>query len=256
MKGLEKGLRVDDIATYGFLSCKVDDDAAEVMRRVELLPYDCIPVRADDQIVGVLEREGNEPAGTARSQMRPLNERLIVAAEEPLKDFIPLFVETPHRLVVRGSRIDGIVTSSDIHKLPVRLLTFALVTHLEMTMAMTIVRDSVDDDWIELLPVGRRALVRAKFDDLHAKNFDPPLIEVTDFCDKRYVLAKKGMLATPSKTKAIKEFERIEELRNKVAHAATYARSEGQLREFVDLIAVTETWIERLSEHTQPPAAR
>ena len=33
MKGLETGLRVGDIATYGFLSCGADEDAAEVMGR-------------------------------------------------------------------------------------------------------------------------------------------------------------------------------------------------------------------------------
>jgi hypothetical protein len=67
--------------------------------------------------------------------MRRPDDGLLVASDEPLKRFIPLLVESPYRLVVRGTRIEGIVTNSDVHKLPVRLLAFALVTHLEMTMA-------------------------------------------------------------------------------------------------------------------------
>jgi hypothetical protein len=94
---------------------------------------------------------------------------------------------------------------------------------------------------------GRRAKVKAKFEELRTEKFDPPLIEVTDFCDKRDVLAKKGVLSVPSKGKALKDFKRIEDLRNSVAHAATYAQSEEQLAEFVELLELTEAWIGRLS---------
>jgi hypothetical protein len=188
MKGLETGLKVGDIATYGFLSCGAEEDAAEVMSRAELLPFDCIPVKDGDRVVGVLERNGQVMSGAARESMRPLDDGLLVASDEPLKGFISLLVETPHRLVVRGARIEGIVTSSDVHKLPVRLLAFALVTHLEMTMAEVIVCNSDGDDWKLLLSPGRRSKVTEKFEELRTENFDPPLIEVTDFCDKRDVL--------------------------------------------------------------------
>jgi hypothetical protein len=251
MKGLETGLNVGDIATYGFLFCGADEDAAEVMGRPDYLPFDCVPVRDEDRVVGVLERNGRVAPGAARENMRRLDDGLLVSSDEPLKRFLPLLVDCPHRLVVRGARIEGIVTSSDVHKLPVRLLAFALVTHLEMTMAAVITRNSENDDWVELLNETRRMKVTTKFEQLRTANFDPPLIEVTDFCDKRDVLAKEGILSVPSKTKAVKDFERIEELRNSVAHAATYAQSEAQLAEFVDLLELTESWIGRLSQHGQ-----
>jgi hypothetical protein len=253
MKGLETGLKVGDIATYGFRACDADDDAAGVLAQVELLPYDCIPVKDGDRVVGVLERNGAVAPGLAREVMRRLDDGLLVSSDEPLKGFIPLLVESPHRLVVRGARIEGIVTSSDVHKLPVRLLAFALVTHLEMTMADVIVRRSGGDDWIGRLSPGRQGKVAEKFEQLRTENFDPPLIEVTDFCDKRDVLAKLGLLNVPSKRKAVDDFERIEELRNSVAHAATYAQSEGRLAEFVELLALTEAWIARLTIQSAAP---
>ena len=189
MKGLEAGLKVGDIATYGFFACDGDDDAAEVMTCTDLLPFDCIPVREGDRVAGVLERNGDVPMGTARERMRRLDEGLLVSSDEPLKGFIPLLVEAPHRLVVHGARIEGIVTRSDVHKLPVRLLAFALVTHLEMTMAEVIVTRSRGDDWKERLSARRQRKVIEKFEKLRTENFDPPLIELTDFCDKRDVLA-------------------------------------------------------------------
>ena len=221
---------------------------AEVLARPAFAIFDCIPVRdGGGRVIGVLERNGRNVAGQARSVMRPLDDALLVAADEPLKEFIPLLVESPHRLVVaRGARIEGIVTSSDVHKLPVRLLAFALVTHLEMTMAELIRRTSTNDDWLDGLGEGRRARVSQKLADLRLKNIDPPLLELTDFCDKRDVLAKKGLLGTP-KAKAVKQLKQIEDLRNTVAHAATYAQDADQFHEFVRLLELTEAWIRRLS---------
>ena len=247
MRGLEAGLRVGDIATYGLISCAAGDDAAIVMQQPEYQPFDCVPVTDGDRVIGVLLRDCDLSPGPARERMRHLDDGLLVSSDEPLKGFIPLLVEMPHRLVLRGSRIEGIVTSSDVHKLPVRLLAFALITHLEMTMAAVITRRWSDDEWFALLSSGRQVKVREKVDVLKTENFDPPLIEVTDFCDKRTVLAKKALLDLPSKRQAIRDFKRVEDLRNSVAHAGTYARSDAQLADFARLIRLTEEWIERLS---------
>ncbi len=247
MKGLEAGLRVGDIATYGLMSCAAGDDAAIVMQQPEYQPFDCVPVTEGDRVIGVLLRDCDLSPGPARERMRHLDDGLLVSSDEPLKGFIPLLVQTPHRLVLRGSRIDGIVTSSDVHKLPVRLLAFALITHLEMTMAAVITQRWAEDEWFALLSSARQLKVHKKFDALKTENFDPPLIEVTDFCDKRTVLAKQALLDLPSKKQAIHDFKRIEVLRNSVAHAGTYARSDAQLADFARLIRLTEEWIERLS---------
>jgi predicted transcriptional regulator len=248
MNGLETGLRVGDIATSGFASCDADDDVHEVMRRPELLRFDCVPVIETGHVVGVLERNGDTQQGAVRERMRRLDDGLLVSSDELLKAFIPLLIECPHRLVVHGTRITGIVTSSDVHKLPVRLLAFALITHLEMTMAQVILRGSEGDDWILLLKDGRRKAVEDKFRALQTASFDPPLIEVTDFCDKRDVLDKRGILVFPSRKKAVAGFKKVENLRNSLAHAASYAQDQASLAEFVALLELTEEWITRLSQ--------
>jgi hypothetical protein len=54
MKGLETRLTVGDNASYALLSCDADDDAGDVLALTDLLPFDCIPVRDGDRIIGVL----------------------------------------------------------------------------------------------------------------------------------------------------------------------------------------------------------
>jgi hypothetical protein len=73
------------------------------------------------------------------------------------------------------------------------------------------------------------------------------LIEVTDFCDKRTVLAKRGVLNVPDRARAVDDFKSIEGLRNSLAHAATYAQNHELLARFVALLDLTELWIGRLS---------
>jgi hypothetical protein len=172
IKGLEAGLKVGDIATYGFVYCHSSDDAAEVMARADWRSFDCVPVKHDHRIVGVLERD-QDLRGPAGGCMRSLDESLLVSSEEPLKGFIPLLVESPHRLVVQGTRIEGIVTRSDVHKLPVRLLAFALVTNLEMTMADLIVRRSTDGNWNLLLSTGRQRKVIEEVRSTVLRKFRP-----------------------------------------------------------------------------------
>ena len=196
------------------------------MERPDLALFDCVPVTTCGRVIGVLERNG-VVSGSARKNMRRLDDGLLVSSDEPLKAFIPLLVETPHRLVVRGARIEGIVTSSDVHKLPVRLLAFALITHLEMTMAAMVLSGKCGEDWINLLSRGRRTKVRQKLENLRTESFDPPVIELTDFCDKRDVLATRGLLDYPTKSEAVAAFKRIESLRNSVAHAAGLRSDRG-----------------------------
>jgi hypothetical protein len=252
MKGLEAGLKVGDIATYELQSCNTDDSVADVLSHGQYAEFDRIPVSEEGRIVGLILRGQDQVDGPASDHMHRLDEGMLVSADEPLKGFIPLLLVSPFRLVVRGARIAGIVTQSDVHKLPVRLLAFALVTHLEMTMADVIVHRWGVDGWTVFLTPGRKDNLWTKFAKLRNENFDPPLIEVSDFCDKREILAKNGLLTVPSRRKARECLEQIEELRNSVAHGATYAQNEVQLREFVHLLEEAEAWIGRLAASPRP----
>jgi hypothetical protein len=130
-----------------------------------------------------------------------------------------------------------------------------------MSMADVIVRRSTGDQWRTLLSDGRRTRLDEKFEGLKRDNFEPALIEVADFCDKREVLLEMGVLTThTSKTQARKGFEEIElKLRDTVAHGATYVHNQDELREFIRLLELAEDWIERLrgdsaSSFEPPPA--
>jgi predicted transcriptional regulator len=242
MASLDAGLTVADIATFDLGSCSIDEDAQAALARADVRDFDWIPVVANDVIVGVLER-GSEPEGPAVKSMRPLDDSVLVSASEPLKGFIPVLAITQYRLVVQGSSIKGIVTASDLQKLPVRLLIFALVTHVEMTMANAVEIRMPDDSWVGLLNETRRTNLSRNFNRLRRGSYDPPMIDVAEFCDKRSVLRKLRVLSKRDED----DFKAIEGLRNRVAHAASYAENAAELGRLVQLMEIAENWITRLS---------
>jgi hypothetical protein len=247
MRSLEAGLTIKDVATFELGSCDLANDLGGVLDAPQLGLFDAIPVKDEGRVVGVLERPSLGRETTVAAAMRRLDDSLLASAHDPLKSLVTLLTATPYRLVVDNGRILGIVTRSDMHKLPMRLLVFALVTHLELLMAEAITKQMPNDRWIDELKGERRRKFEVKRKELRSANFDPPLIELTEFCDKRdLVLPLLGELEI-GKGKAQSELGRIETLRNKVAHAAGFATDERQFLRFVTTFESAEAWIRRLS---------
>lgn len=243
LRGLEAGFQVRHIASFDLAWCDVDDDLDSVVGNPRFEGFDHIPVRRGFEIVGVIEPSRTGDAGRIEDAMQPIVDSMLVSGDEPLAWLVRRITDVPYRLVVTGSTINGIVTRSDVHKLPVRLLTFAMVTHLEMTMATMIrQRCPTDPEWFGLLKDGRQAKVKEKYERQRADRIDPSLLELTDFCDKRRIVKMLYGLSREFESHLIQ----IEKLRNSVAHAASYAADAGELACFVRRFKLAERWISEL----------
>jgi hypothetical protein len=248
MVGLETGLQVLHITTFGPQSCASNENVSTVLSNPDVKEFDQIPVRRGGRVVGVIERASCLSSGLAEECMRTLDDAMLVSAQTPLTQFIPLLVETPYRLVLGGKEdhgINGIVTRSDLLKLPVRLFAFSLVTHLELLMSEIIHVQFVDkeDWWWAILSPQRRIKIEEKMDYLKQRNVNPPLLELTEFSDKRTILKKHLGLDK----RFANDLEEIEDLRNKVAHAGNYAGSEAEILQFIARLRSAQHWIEHLT---------
>ena len=152
MSGLTAGLRVVHIAALQLMTCEVNQEVTEVLEDNALSGFDYIPVLSRKRIIGIFERKCARGDGTVRENMHALDDSLLVAADEPLTSFVPSLKISPFRLVVKGTEIKGIVTRSDLIKLPVRLVAFTQICHLEMEMTTLIKARCKDDDvWVKQL---------------------------------------------------------------------------------------------------------
>lgn len=245
MESFERAYQVRHIATFDIATCTPDENEQEVFDRYP--DFDQIPVVEHNSVIGVLEQNDHGKVALVRDQMRPLSDESLITADAPISHVLPL-LRTPqsYRLVLEGTRISGLVTRSDVLKLPVRLYAFGMVTHLETLMGQ-IIEHRLGDAWLELLNNKRREKVEEKQLYLQQRRTNPPLLELTDFCDKRDIVRRVFGLSQ----KFEKELQGIEELRNQVAHAGNYAADDGQLATFLDRLERARYWIEELHNRSE-----
>lgn len=208
--------------------------------------FDQFPVKQGNETLGVLRRGHSRPGATAREAMEPLREGLVVSAHMPIAALIPGLKSTHYRLVLRGADIDGLVTHSDLLKLPVRVLTFSLLTHLEQVMADAIQAHWSGDTWLPCLSPGRQSRVRQKQTALQRKRMNPPLLELTDFGDKGDLCAH--IVGTDERF--AQDLHRLRDLRNQVAHAGTFldpADGPSAVVAFADRFESALLWISDLT---------
>ena len=220
LAAMEASFHVHVIGTFGdaLVCAPAEAVAAEWLARNEP-DFDQFPVKRGTETIGVLHRSAVKGQQRVEEAMQPLREGLVVSAHMPITDLIPKLKDHSYRLVLRGAQIDGLVTHSDLLKLPVRMVAFSLLTHLELVMAARIgERWPSDADWFGLLSEGRQDIIRNKQLNLASQRMNPKLLELTDFCDKR-TLCKK---LVETKGAFERDLKGIEALRNQVAHAGDF----------------------------------
>lgn len=224
---LDFGIKVAAIATFNVKTCAIDDELVEVLENPDFQRFDYIPVAQQAQIVGLLHRDkvpqNRDHKALVKEYMEFLNESILISAEASLLSYLAIADTSPCCLVLQGRKITGIVTISDLQKLPVRPVLFTLVTTVELLLAEWLRHHCPSDqDWINSLKDNRRQKIEAQWSKLQKGNLAIDRITAAEFCDKRDACLKLG--AFPHHKNQIKDqLERIEKLRNSVAHAGDYA---------------------------------
>ena len=235
----EKTLTVGLIATPDPVGCTLADKAGTILGNYD--DFDQFPVtknKDNKEVIGVLERRNADPNRTVEEQLDRIRLRggVIVASDEPLERIISAFVKQPYFLVVQGREINAIVTRSDLVKLPVQLLAFTVVTHLEQIMAQVIrKRFGVSEEWLGRLDEYSQKRLKKLKDKLKTQRSNPDLLDLTYFPEKVTILGS-GVI---SEQDFLSNFDELHQLRNAISHARdfigkakpTMADSEGNLGE-------------------------
>jgi hypothetical protein len=237
---LNEGLCVRHVSTLGLMTCNSTDDPVEVLSRHEFVEFDQIPIIKTGRIVGVLERK----AGISR----PLDDSLLVSADEHLGEFIFTLKQQPYRLVVDGTTIRGIVTWSDLMKPPVLLHAYSLLAQLELLMNGAIRRKYADDDrWVKKLDVEEQRFINGRKRRLERENLLLPTIELADFAHKAKVIRRPWFTRRDFEG----ELAKLVKLRNAVAHVHNVVRSDADLHHFVEQIETAVAWTKILARRNR-----
>jgi len=260
LANFEEGLPVRLIATHRkeLQTCRAGEDLRHVVRQ-NRAGYDHLPVEDDigglARIVGLLavprSTEHVEHGRRVESAMMPLSEEHLIGADAGILSFVRAAHRHECRLVIVGPQIGGLVTLSDLQKLPVRAALFGIITHLEMTMAEVIRREFTEvNAWKKVLPEYRQKTIARSIQRSQAKTpaADGYVDDVlfTTFHDKLSIL-RAASLGGMDVASFEYDMDEIRRLRNEIAHANNYASTRAAARRTCKAVGLIDAWIDRFS---------
>ncbi|MEY9189142.1 hypothetical protein [Bradyrhizobium ottawaense] len=242
---LHSGLTVKLIATprHELRTCTKNEPISEVLEANEA-HFDFIPVvensSQETRFIGLFHasevRKNGDIRGPVSSTFLPLAEEHLIGADASILDFVVWADSRPCRLIVSGSHIIGLVTLSDLQRLPVRAALFALITGFEMTMTDYIKATQPDESaWMSMLKPERAEKIQMEMSTGRERDAFVDALLYAQFCDKAEVVRRlkpDGM----SNSALARQLRHLERLRNSVAHANEYAASPGQAAHVCNLV--------------------
>jgi hypothetical protein len=239
-KALHSGLTVNLISTPAAVlrTCTQHEAISEVVER-NPEEFDFIPVVDENQrfigMFNALAQRDRRTLGTVWQCFSPLSEENLIGADASILDFVLDADQRPCRLVISGASIVGLVSISDLQRLPVRAALFALITGFEMAMADFIrQRHSEDSDWLKSLADKRRIKIEHERSKAKADDSYVDVLLLTQFCDKKEIVK---LQFPETRREALGDMlNKIERLRDSVAHANEYAASRGQAESVCEVV--------------------
>ena len=147
----------------------------------------------------------------------------LISESTPLIDLLMILHDSPRIFVLECNRVTGIITRGDLQKAPVRIFLFGLITLLEMQLQRIIQNEYSDNSWTNLLKPQRLKKAKELLTQRQARNEDIGLVDCLQFCDKRILIRQIPKISEIIKGQSDKDLsqqlEKIEKLRNKLAHA-------------------------------------
>jgi hypothetical protein len=248
----QRALPVRLIATERsqFVVCKRDDTLGAIRERIAHDAFDHLPVVDEkERIVGVLDiRALGSMSHDARVRdcCIPIGEELLIGAEVSVLEFLEDADRRPFRFLVTRDGISGLVSLSDIQRLPVRAALFAIITQFEMAATRLIAEYFPQEGWMVSLSPGRREKIE---DELRKATGDQnqvaPLL-YTQIADKTDLLAliARARGNEESKSALARKFDRIEKLRNALAHSNTLGVTRDDACAVVATVRDIKHWID------------
>jgi hypothetical protein len=209
--------------------------------------YDFIPVLEENPqlqkgFIGLFhasacrKSENIDGAVGKSSWLAPLAEGQLIGADASILEFVLSADGHPCRLVVSGSQIVGLVTLSDLQKLPVRAALFALITGFEITMVDYIKATLPEADaWMQMLKPNRREKIKEEISIAVSRDVFVDELLYTQFCDKIDIIKRLWIKNADIDTIA-RKFRQLEKLRNSVAHANEYAASPSAAKNVCEVV--------------------
>lgn len=200
------------------LRCRAATDMGGIESAPTLTDFDHVPLTgpATQRIEAMFVR------GTG---CVPLHTDMFMAADSPLIAFVETADRQPFRLLIADDEVVGLVTLSDLQRLPVYSLLFGLVIAVE-ALLVEWVRQACRADadaWLSRLDTRRQREIERHFERAQAANVALDRLSCASFADEIAAALGLGLLARGDEHH--RRLQELVELRNEVCHAKEFAHT-------------------------------
>lgn len=208
--------------------------------------FDVVGVRQDGVIAGFVARE-DLLAGTLDEHVKTFDTADVLDKATSLLAVLQRLVESPRVwLTILGEK-QGIITKGDLQNAPVRMWLFGITSLLEMQLLRLILARYPDESWKTLMSADRVQKAEEMLQDRRRRNEAIDLADCLQFADKRMIVARteslRSALGFGSERETEEELQRLQELRDELAHAQDIVS--GRWPELARLAQVAEQILER-----------
>ena len=188
----------------------------EAETNTDLADFDQVPLTDDEglRIEGVFVR------GTGRLELR---EDMFMAADAPLLSLLESADQSRFRFLLVNSTVSGMVTISDIQKLPVYSVLFSLVVAVEMLLMEWIRKKCREnqDEWLIHLSEKQQGIVEKHWQYALKENLAIDRLSYAAFGQE--IQAAKGLGLFAIHEDQHTKLKALEQLRHQVCHAIELA---------------------------------
>jgi hypothetical protein len=217
----EKNLSVDLLAEELY-TCKLHDKSSAIQQEMVEKDYDIFGVEDNGKIIGYVLRD-KLAVGKVEDNYQPFHSGDLVSDSTSLIELLEILRNKKHLFILERNRVTKIVTLADLQKQPIRMLTFSLISLLEMLLISLIREEYPDEGWKEKLSEERLQKAEDMLKLRIEKNEALTLLDNTQLGDKGTIVVKTDklmqQLGFESKSRCKAFFKNLETLRNNTAHA-------------------------------------
>lgn len=217
---------INDITTkyiYERLACcKIDDNSSEIKNTLIERDFDILGV-VDNKLrkVGYIKNESLKE-GDIREYLLEFSIDQLISESTPLADLFEILTDKEFAFILSGNEIEGIVTRADLNKPIVRIYLFGIVSLYELHLNYWIKQIHINESWKAKLSSERLKSAEDIFQERMGNNDQLTLLECLQICDKKEILRNTESFIerfSYSKSKLKQHLERIEIIRNELAHS-------------------------------------
>ncbi len=213
LAGIRSTVPVKLIATpRSHFLCRSIRDWQEIEADPEISGFDQVPLTdpGGDKIEAVFVRGKG---------LVTLNEEMFIASNAPLLSFLESADRQTFRLLVDGCKVSGLVTLSDIQKLPVYSILFSLVIVIEMLLMAWIRQEcgSDEDRWLGHLTKRDRREINNHWERAKKRKVDLDRLSYASLGQEIRAASALGLFFDRKDWE--KRLKAVQRLRNRVFHA-------------------------------------